>query len=136
MHRAQLAERGSADPAWHATASAASCSPDPARSCGSQGDFDSPVLRMHYCSLKSPDQTLDFNMATGARCGHIGVIQQASPALGLDLSAWQLWLGLGLDSKLHSAPAALFFRAHPASCPAHFTALQGREEGSAGAGRL
>lgn len=29
----------------------------PARcSCGSQGDFSSPVLRMHYCSLRTPDQ--------------------------------------------------------------------------------
>lgn len=25
-------------------------------SCGSQGDFSSPVLRMHYCSLRTPDQ--------------------------------------------------------------------------------
>lgn len=36
-------------------------------SCGAQGDFDSPVLRMHYCSLRTPDQTIDYNMATGAR---------------------------------------------------------------------
>ncbi|KAL4433270.1 hypothetical protein ABPG77_003318 [Micractinium sp. CCAP 211/92] len=46
-------------------------------SCGSQGDFDSPVLRMHYCSLKSPDQTLDFNMATGARA-----VKKVQPVLG------------------------------------------------------
>lgn len=25
------------------------------------------VLRMHYCSLRTPDQTVDFNMATSKR---------------------------------------------------------------------
>ena len=25
------------------------------------------VLRMHYCSLRTPDQTVDFNMATSQR---------------------------------------------------------------------
>ena len=36
-------------------------------SCGSQGDFDSPVLRLHYTSLRSPDQTIDYNMDSRAR---------------------------------------------------------------------
>ena len=34
---------------------------------GAQGDFDSPVLRMHFCSLKTPDQTIDYDMSTGRR---------------------------------------------------------------------
>lgn len=42
-----------------------------ARSCGAQGDFDSPVLRVHYCSLRSPDQTIDFNMETKQRWGGV-----------------------------------------------------------------
>ncbi|KAI3426332.1 hypothetical protein D9Q98_008705 [Chlorella vulgaris] len=46
-------------------------------SCGAQGDFGSPVLRMHYCSLRSPDQTIDFNMATGARA-----VKKVQPVLG------------------------------------------------------
>ena len=32
-----------------------------------QGDFDSSVLRFHFCSLRTPDQTIDYDMATGRR---------------------------------------------------------------------
>ncbi|EFN56398.1 hypothetical protein CHLNCDRAFT_144964 [Chlorella variabilis] len=46
-------------------------------SCGAQGDFGSPVLRMHYCSLRTPDQTIDYNMATGARA-----VKKVQPVLG------------------------------------------------------
>ncbi|PRW44843.1 prolyl endopeptidase-like isoform A [Chlorella sorokiniana] len=46
-------------------------------SCGSQGDFDSPVLRMHYTSLRTPDQTVDFNMATRKRA-----VKKEQPVLG------------------------------------------------------
>ena len=36
-------------------------------SAGGQGDFDSPVLRVHYTSLTTPDTVIDYNMATGKR---------------------------------------------------------------------
>ena len=35
---------------------------------GSQGDFDSPVLRLRYSSLSTPSSTIDYNMQTGQRC--------------------------------------------------------------------
>ena len=35
---------------------------------GSQGDFASPVLRMTYSSLTTPTTTIDYHMATHARC--------------------------------------------------------------------
>lgn len=34
---------------------------------GSQGDFDSPLLRLVYSSLKTPATTMDVNLETGAR---------------------------------------------------------------------
>ncbi|PSC70317.1 Protease 2 [Micractinium conductrix] len=46
-------------------------------SCGSQGDFDSPVLRLHYTSLRSPDQTIDYNMDSRARA-----VKKVQPVLG------------------------------------------------------
>lgn len=44
---------------------------------GSQGDFDSPLLRFHYESLTTPDTVVDFNMATGARA-----TKKVQPVLG------------------------------------------------------
>lgn len=38
---------------------------------GSQGDFDSPVLRIGYTSLTTPTSTIDLNMKTGKRCAHL-----------------------------------------------------------------
>jgi len=38
---------------------------------GSQGDFDSPVLRIGYTSLTTPTSTIDLNMRTGKRCAHL-----------------------------------------------------------------
>ena len=35
---------------------------------GSQGDFESPVLRVSYTSLTTPASTIDINMKTGKRC--------------------------------------------------------------------
>lgn len=35
---------------------------------GSQGDFDSPVLRLSYTSLTTPSTTMDHNLATHNRC--------------------------------------------------------------------
>lgn len=32
---------------------------------------------MHYCSLRTPDQTIDYNMATGARA-----VKKVQPVLG------------------------------------------------------
>ena len=34
---------------------------------GSQGDFDSPILRLGYTSLTTPTSTIDLNMKTGKR---------------------------------------------------------------------
>lgn len=34
---------------------------------GSQGDFDSPILRLSYTSLTTPTTTLDHNLATHSR---------------------------------------------------------------------
>lgn len=34
---------------------------------GAQGDFDSPIARLTYTSLTTPNSTIDYNMATGAR---------------------------------------------------------------------
>lgn len=44
---------------------------------GSQGDFDSPVLRLVYSSLTTPTSVLDHNMATGGR-----VTKKVTPVLG------------------------------------------------------
>ena len=38
---------------------------------GGQGDFESPVLRLGYSSLATPHSTIDYNMATGKRCGPV-----------------------------------------------------------------
>jgi len=38
---------------------------------GSQGDFDSPILRIGYTSLTTPTSTIDLNMKTGKRCAHL-----------------------------------------------------------------
>lgn len=46
-------------------------------SAGSQGDFDSTVLRVHYTSLSTPDTVLDFNMDTGDRAQ-----KKVQPVLG------------------------------------------------------
>ena len=46
-----------------------SCTPC---SAGAQGEFSSPLLRLHYCSLRTPDQTIDYNMETGKRCDQGG----------------------------------------------------------------
>lgn len=35
---------------------------------GSQGDYDSPVLRLSYTSLTTPASVIDLNMETGKRC--------------------------------------------------------------------
>lgn len=35
---------------------------------GSQGDFDSDILRLGYSSLSTPYSTIDYNMATEERC--------------------------------------------------------------------
>lgn len=39
-------------------------------STGSQGDFDSPVLRLVYSSLTTPHTTIDQHMDTGNRSGY------------------------------------------------------------------
>ncbi|KAL6778529.1 hypothetical protein ACKKBF_B15125 [Auxenochlorella protothecoides x Auxenochlorella symbiontica] len=44
---------------------------------GSQGDFDSPLLRLVYSSLKTPATTMDVNLKTGARA-----IKKVQPVLG------------------------------------------------------
>jgi oligopeptidase B len=44
---------------------------------GSQGDFDSPLLRFHFTSLATPDTTVDYNMRTGARA-----TKKVQPVLG------------------------------------------------------
>jgi oligopeptidase B len=44
---------------------------------GSQGDFDSPLLRFHYTSLTTPDTVYDFHCATGQRA-----IKKMQPVLG------------------------------------------------------
>ncbi|GAB4817223.1 hypothetical protein N2152v2_004269 [Parachlorella kessleri] len=46
-------------------------------SAGGQGDFDSPVLRVHYTSLTTPDTVIDYNMATGKRA-----VKKVQPVLG------------------------------------------------------
>ncbi len=40
----------------------------PLRCAGSQGDFDSHILRLSYTSLTTPSTTLDHNLATSGRC--------------------------------------------------------------------
>jgi oligopeptidase B len=44
---------------------------------GSQGDFNSPLLRFHYTSLTTPDTVYDYNMKTGQRA-----IKKVQPVLG------------------------------------------------------
>lgn len=46
-------------------------------SAGSQGDFDSPLLRFHYTSLTTPDTVIDYNMRTAARA-----TKKVQPVLG------------------------------------------------------
>jgi hypothetical protein len=96
-------------------------------SCGAQGDFDSPVLRVHYCSLRSPDQTIDFNMDTKQRWG------------GRAASACE---------ETRQRPGTLQFTGLAPACSAveltwgrpikllPALATQGGEEGAAGAGGL
>lgn len=36
---------------------------------GAQGEFDSPILRIVFDSLKTPPTTIDINLETGSRCG-------------------------------------------------------------------
>lgn len=44
---------------------------------GSQGDFNSPLLRFHYTSLTTPDTVYDYNMKTGQRA-----VKKVQPVLG------------------------------------------------------
>eukprot|EP00887_Chlorella_sp_A99_P007435 scaffold2.g7435.t1 len=46
-------------------------------SAGAQGDWESPVLRLHYTSLRTPDTVLDYNMASGQRA-----VKKVQPVLG------------------------------------------------------
>jgi oligopeptidase B len=46
-------------------------------SAGSQGDFNSPLLRFHYTSLTTPDTVYDYNMKTGQRA-----VKKVQPVLG------------------------------------------------------
>ena len=46
-------------------------------SCGSQGDFTSPILRFQYTSLTTPDTGVDFNMVNGRRA-----TKKVQPVLG------------------------------------------------------
>lgn len=44
---------------------------------GSQGDFDSPILRIGYTSLTTPTSTIDLNMMNGKRA-----VKKVQPVLG------------------------------------------------------
>jgi len=44
---------------------------------GGLGDFDSPVLRLHYSSLTTPSSVIDYHMGTGARA-----TKKVAPVLG------------------------------------------------------
>ena len=67
---------------------------------GSQGDFDSPVLRLRYSSLSTPSSTIDYNMHTGQRCP----LSPASAAAGLCL--------LSALSPIVHALACAFYLSH------------------------
>ncbi|MEW5311304.1 MAG: hypothetical protein WDW38_003032 [Sanguina aurantia] len=49
---------------------------------GCTGDFDSPVLRLHYTSLTTPASVIDHHMGTGSRC-----TKKVAPVLGGFLSS-------------------------------------------------
>ena len=59
-------------------------------SCGSCGDYDSPILRLHYTSLTTPDTIFDYNMVSNNR-----KVKKVQPVLGgFDSSAYKterLW---------------------------------------------
>ncbi|MEW5300193.1 MAG: hypothetical protein WDW36_003139 [Sanguina aurantia] len=49
---------------------------------GCTGDFDSPLLRLHYTSLTTPASVIDHHMGTGSRC-----TKKVAPVLGGFLSS-------------------------------------------------
>lgn len=60
---------------------------------GSQGDFDSCILRIGYTSLTTPTSTIDLNMKTGNRYGMLPQTLFASPVARLSVR---------IDVALHS----------------------------------
>ena len=51
--------------------------PCPPSFTGSQGDFDSHVVRLEYTSLATPNSTIDYNMVSSKRA-----VKKVQPVLG------------------------------------------------------